>query len=177
MVTHQLDCAVVASAASASSSPAVVAAISLSCSSCGWPASVFPDHHVFREGEMRPGVDRRWRGEAERLHRHPARQCEHFGDALGKRRFESGSVDTTNRLGEIKHDVAVGPRRLVVGPVSSACNALATCRRHIWCCTKGGARISPVVKMLTIWRTQPRLWSRLADASIGRGTWVKPRLP
>jgi hypothetical protein len=40
MVTHQLDCAVAGSAASTLSSPAFVAAISLSCSSCGWPASV-----------------------------------------------------------------------------------------------------------------------------------------
>jgi hypothetical protein len=36
-----------------------------------------PDHQVFREGETQPGVDPTGSGEAERLRRHPARQCYH----------------------------------------------------------------------------------------------------
>src|SRR5260370_16631068 len=41
VVTHQLDCAVAGSAASALTSPAFVAAMSVVCSSCAWlpPAS------------------------------------------------------------------------------------------------------------------------------------------
>jgi hypothetical protein len=40
VVTHQLDCAVAGSAASALTSPAFVAALSVSCSSCAWLPSV-----------------------------------------------------------------------------------------------------------------------------------------
>jgi len=75
----------------------------------------FPDHQIFREGEARRAGARRWRGEAERLCRHPTRQCQHFGDARRKCHFESTIADTENRLDELKHDVAVGPWRLVIG--------------------------------------------------------------
>src|SRR5258707_1662216 len=40
VVTHQLDCAVAGSAASALTSPAFVAAMSVFCSSCAWLPSV-----------------------------------------------------------------------------------------------------------------------------------------
>ncbi len=53
------------------------------------------------------------------LCRHPARQCQHFVDALRKCRLENAVADTGNRLDEIQHDVAVGPRRLVVGVVGN----------------------------------------------------------
>src|SRR5438445_11413644 len=40
VVTHQLDCSVAGSAASALTSPAFVAAMSVFCSSCAWLPSV-----------------------------------------------------------------------------------------------------------------------------------------
>jgi hypothetical protein len=53
VVTHQLDCAVAGSAASALTSPAFVAALSVFCSSCAMAALGFPDHKIFGEGETR----------------------------------------------------------------------------------------------------------------------------
>jgi hypothetical protein len=119
VVTRQFDCAVAGSAASALTSPAFVAAMSVFCSSCAWLPSVSQITRYLVKARLVARAPRRGRRrQTEWLCRHPARQRQHFVDALHKR-FENAVADTGSRLDEIQHCVAVGPRRFVVGVVGN----------------------------------------------------------